>query len=133
MNEDMFFAANNYLNSVIVNRYEDMKKGVSKRKEETNDFQIYYAASDIVASNGIIETSNEELKEVFNKVYEVSQEIIKYYDEVNEKKKLVTDEKILDENKENYLLARKNLIITYRKAYVITHEAFQKMFKRPEM
>ena len=127
--EDEFFALNDFLNYTISNRYKNIQKGANKRQEESDDFNIFYAANDIIASEGTIYTDNEEVKIAFNKVYEVSLEIIKYYNEVNEKKNLITDEI----NKEAYLLARKQLIITYRKAFVATHEAFKKMFKRPEM
>ena len=133
MTEDEFFAANDFLNYTISNRYKNGQKEASKRQEEIDDFTIFYAANDIINSNGIINTDNEEIRIAFNKVYEISLDIIKYYNEVSEKKKLVTDESILDDNTQNYLLAKKQLIITYRKAFVATHEAFNQMFKRPEM
>ena len=133
MTEDIFFAANNFLNSAISDRYNNAQKGKDIKQEEKDDYIIYYAAYDIVNSGGIIDTDDEELKQLFNKVYNVSLEIVKNYDEVSEKKKLVINESKFDDNTHNYLLARKQLIITYRKAFLATHEAFKKMFKHPEM
>lgn len=133
IDEDVFFAANNFLNSAISDRYQNQQKGLDKKREELDDYIIFYAAYDIINSNGIINTDNEDIRLAFIKVYEISLEIIKYYNEVYEKKKLIKDDTVLDANKESYLLSRKQLIITYRKAFEATHEAFTKMFKRPEM
>ena len=62
MDEEIFFASNNFLNSVISDRYENQQKGASKRKLELGDFYIFTAAIEITNSNGIIETDNEDIR-----------------------------------------------------------------------
>ena len=49
MNEDEFFAANDFLNYTISNRYKDQQSGISKKKEELDDFYIFYAGFSILS------------------------------------------------------------------------------------
>ena len=136
--EEEFFSLCNYLNSSLTRKYEDQKKGFNETRDELNEIYIMSAVNEILETKGI-ETNDEEMRTVYNNVYEASLEIKKQADIVSQKKDLLDEAKkkknqeLIDKAKEEYLLARKPLIIAYRQAVVATNGMMRIVRKGLEM